>query len=154
MDTLGSIMARRRYALAFGICLLIIAPVLSVTSNIVVPSVPDINPGAEPLDIVLVGLIAALISLNAAVLIHNLDARAEGGKTGVVGTIAAFFTTACPVCQPIWLVWLGLGSATAFLAEYGRYVSLASIGLLGISLHYSLKSASGTCEVKTNGKND
>jgi hypothetical protein len=150
---LGSILATSRYSLAFGLALIVVTPIISVTSNILVPSTLEINPGAEPLDMLLVGAIAGLIAINSAVLLHNFDMKAGINKGGPAGALVAFFTTACPVCQPVWLVWLGLGSATAFLAEFGRYISIMSIALLGVSLHYSLKSASGVCEVKIHGKN-
>jgi hypothetical protein len=58
--------------------------------------------------------------------------------------ITALITTACPICQPIWLVWLGLGSATAFLSEVSIYLATSSIFLLGFSLYKSTE----LCEVK------
>lgn len=151
--SLESVFGSGRYRLAFVIALAVLSPLLAVSSNIVVPSTLDINPGAEAPDILLVGAISVLIALNLSVLLHNLELSAPVNGGGALGAFAALFTSACPVCQPIWLVWLGFGSATAFLAEFGRYISVLSIAMLAVSLHHSLKAASGTCEVKIDGKN-
>ncbi len=149
----GDVLRQARYRVLFVILLVILAPIFAVTSDIIVPSTLELNPIADPVKIVLMVLIVTLMALNGAVLFHNYEARKNVGKTTVLGTVGALFTTTCPVCQPIWLVWLGFGSASAFLADISIYVALLSLSLLFVSLHYSLKSVYNTCEVNLNGKN-
>ena len=164
------------YLPIFLALLAIFAILFGVTSNIVVivpsalvfTSILQINPFVELPKIGLSAIIAVLMALNSTVLLHNYrnsygknqigNAKTGTGtdtKTTFLGGFIAMFATACPVCQPIWLVWLGLGSVSGFLADFGVYFGLLSIGLLIVSLHYSMKSASGTCEMrnKNNGKN-
>ena len=156
LETLQGILSTRKYAALFIVFSALALLVFSITSNILVPSTLSINPIAELPGFVLTVAIAVLSALNVTVLLHNHDILREGSKPGratIAGSVAGFFASACPLCQPIWLVWLGLGSATGFLASIGLYVGLLSIGLLLLSLNYSLKSANGTCEVKMNAKN-
>ncbi|MBI5228410.1 hypothetical protein HY988_07500 [Candidatus Micrarchaeota archaeon] len=146
---MSSIFAQTRYRVAFLLLLLFFLPILAITSDITVLPQFVLNPIADPLKILLMGIISLLIAINGSVIFHNYErAAASSKKTTVLGTVGALFTTTCPVCQPIWLVWLGFGSATAFLVELSNYLAVLSIGLLVISLNYSLKSASGRCEVK------
>jgi hypothetical protein len=154
LEALTRVFSNKPSLWVFALATAVLGIVLGVTSNIIVPSALDLNPVAEHAGIGVTAVIVLLMGLNTTVLFHNVTMKAAGGGgMAVLGSFGALFTTACPVCQPIWLVWLGLGSATAFLAEIGLYVGLFSIGLLLVSLHYSLKSATGTCEVKTDGKN-
>jgi hypothetical protein len=129
--------------------ILALGALLAVTADILVVPGLYVNPGVEPLQLGIVALLVLVMALNGTVALHNIDGRTVAGSAGgLFGTAGALFTSACPFCQPIWLVWLGFGSATAFLAQYGALIGIGSIALLGISLHYGLKSASGTCEVK------
>lgn len=91
--------------------------------------------------------IVFLISLNGTITIHNYDLKKEYSKNSFLGGFIAFFASTCPVCQPIWLIWLGFGSVSAFLSGIGLYIGLLSIILLTISLYYSLKSVS-SCPIK------
>jgi hypothetical protein len=134
--------------------LVVFGALLAITADIVVLPGLYFNPGIEPLQLGIVALLVPMMALNGTVAFHNIEARIVAGSAGgFIGTAGALFTSACPFCQPIWLVWLGFGSATAFLAQYGALIGIGSIALLLVSLHYCIKSASGTCEVKLNGKN-
>ena len=152
MDYLNAVteaLGKPRYRNVFVILLLVLAPIFSLTSDIIIPSTLEFNPISDPMKIVLICVIVLLMSINGSVLLHNYEARKSmGKKTTILGTLTALFTTTCPVCQPIWLVWLGFGSASAFLPNISIYVALLSISLLLVSLHYSLKSMSSVCEVK------
>ncbi|MEW6036615.1 MAG: hypothetical protein AB1529_08450 [Candidatus Micrarchaeota archaeon] len=148
LEPLAAVLGQWRYRTAFLALLVILLPLLSVSSSTIIPWTLELNPTAEAPKIAIMGAVASLMALNGAVLLHNYEAMKAAGGTTALGTLAALFTSACPVCQPIWLVWLGLGSATAFLADIGLYMGLLSLGLLVFSLHNSLKAASGTCEVR------
>ncbi len=132
----------------------IITPLLAITSNIIVLSNLSINPTLELPRLAMVIVIAILMSINIAVAVYNYkQGKKIGKKTTVAGAISALFTTACPICQPVWLFWIGLGSASAFLSEITIYFGIASILILLISLHFSLKGVYGKCEVNIDGEN-
>ena len=152
LNAVTEVLGKPRYRNVLVILLLVLAPIFSLTSDIIIPSTLEFNPISDPMKIVLMSVIVLLMSINGSVLLHNYEARKSmGKKTTILGTLTALFTTTCPVCQPIWLVWLGFGSATAFLAEVSIYLSMLSIGSLLLSLHYSLKPALDICEVRING---
>jgi hypothetical protein len=147
LDALGKVFEGTRYRLAAAAIAVAVAPVLAITSNIVSPDGLALNPFADPLRVALVAAIAGAMALNGAILLRNMDMRRSGGGgTTVLGTAAALFTTACPFCQPVWLVWLGLGSATAFLSDVSIYVGVFSLSVLAVSIHYSLNSSENVCE--------
>lgn len=153
LERLIRVFSSARNALIFLLVAAAAAAVLSITSGIFVPSVLELNPLAEPLGIAGMLAISVLFALNATVIFSNYadESRTNAG-TAFAGGFAALFTTACPVCQPVWLVWLGFGSATAFMADVSVYIWAASAVLLSVSLYYSLGKHNNTCEVKKNGK--
>ncbi|MBI5046258.1 hypothetical protein HZC07_00815 [Candidatus Micrarchaeota archaeon] len=159
---LFEILSIQHYLLVLGTLAAILLPLLLISSAILVPSTAEINPVAEPVGIFLVLVIGLLMAVNWTVLLYVLDSNQKTNETKigkqsglpVVGSVVAFFGSACPICQPIWLVWLGLGSGTAFLAQYGIYISLLSIGLLIFSLRSSLQSAMGICQQKNQQKSN
>lgn len=71
-------------------------------------------------------------------------------STPLVGVLPAFFASSCIVCQPFWLIAIGLGTTTAFLADLSIPLMLLSIILLIFSIYQSSKKI---CEVKLHGKN-
>ncbi len=152
---LGKIFVHIRYRITLFLLLALLGSIFAITSNIVVPSTLQLNPSAEPIKIIMMLMIVILMSINLTVLFHNYEMRKGTVKQStILGTLGAPFTTACPICQPIWLVWLGFGSFTAFLSDISIYIGILSFGLLLLSLHNLLKAASSTCEVKKNGKNN
>jgi hypothetical protein len=143
-SALGQVFSKMRYKIAFIALLAVLLPLFLFLSNILVPEPLSINPFAGQEMVALVIAIVFLMSLNWAVLLRNYEMNVScGKKAGALGTLAAFLTSACPVCQPAWLVWFGLGCTAAFLSEISIYLALASILLLLISLHYSLSSVLG-----------
>ncbi len=147
-DALREVFGQPKYRLAAAAIAAAAAPVLAITSNILAPDGLALNPFAEPARVALMAAIAAAMAVNGAVLLHNHDMRkSAGGRTTAIGALAALFTSACPVCQPVWLVWLGLGTGTAFLSGVGLYAGAFSLAMLLVSIHYSLKSAESFCEV-------
>jgi len=153
LEKLASIMRSRKYFLVFIVSFGVLAPILAVTSNILVLPTFEFNPIAEPAKIGLVAVIGLLMSLNIAALLHRVDGHNSAlNKTGFAGALVGLFTSTCSVCQPIWLFWLGFGSASAFLADISFYIGTASIMLLGFSLYQLLGDE--TCGVKVNGKNN
>lgn len=115
--------------------------ILAISSGTFLVSTFNLNPTAEPAGIVITLTIAILFSLNLRIYLQKK--QTSGALT--LGGLFAFFTSACPICQPIWLIWLGFGTVTAFLVDYTIYLGLLSIVLLLVALHYSLKK---TCEVE------
>ena len=146
---LGEVFAQNRYKYVLLILFLVLVPVFAITSDVIVTSTLTLNPTSEPLQIALMFGIVLLMALNGAVVFHNYETRKVSNKsTTLVGAVTALFTSTCPICQPVWLVWLGFGSASAFLASISLYLGLLSLAFLLVSLHYSLKSVSNTCEAK------
>lgn len=143
-------------ALAEGRQKLLLAAVFAITwvvyavfTDIIVVQDKWFNPNLKLLDASLITFIAFLTSLLLAMMVfvakNNLG-ETRGKKRGVLGSFIGVFATACPICQPIWLVWLGLGSQALFLVEISLYVQLASIALLLVSLHFVSQGISNkTC---------
>jgi hypothetical protein len=114
------------------------------------------NPNILPVEAGLVLLVAILASLGFTLgafqvfELRTASRKSIGGSiigAGAGGTVLAAFASACSVCQPVWLFWLGLGSATAFLADYGLYVLLASLAILVYSLNAGLTAIVCGCPV-------
>jgi hypothetical protein len=124
---------------------------LAITSNIIVLQAWELNPFAEPLHIVMDGLIAALFGANIAVLLHNSDKKSAGsGETQMttLGGFAALLTSSCPLCSPFLLFSVGLGGFGAFMAGVSALIAIASITLLSFSLKRGLEAADGTCGIR------
>ncbi len=148
LEALRAVFSGWRYRAVAIALAAVLAPLLAVTSNVFSPSGLSLNPFAEPLRIALVAAIAAAMAVNGAILLRNFEMRmALGGKAAAAGSAAALFASACPVCQPVWLIWLGLGSATAFLSDISLYIGAFSLLMLLVSIRQSLRSSSNTCEV-------
>lgn len=148
LENLAGVLSDGHYLKVLIFSALVLGAVLAVTSGFFVPASLDFNPLAEPLKVAIVAVIALLLALSITVLLERHDkAKTSDKKITLVGAITAFFTTTCPFCQPVVLLWLGLGSATAFLVEYSIPISLASIAFLLVSLNLALKSEE-VCEVK------
>lgn len=140
----------RNYKLLFAGVFILLLGVYAVLTDIVVLSEGvALNPNLKLLEASLVLAIALLSSLTLTLVAYRsrmLGARIE--KRNFFGSAVGVFATACPVCQPIWLVWLGLGSQALFLIEISTYVALASITLLLVSLHFAAQNiANKTCGV-------
>ncbi len=149
LSALREILCTRKHLATFFAIIAILLPLLGVSAAIISPYGFTLNPLAEPFRIVLTIVIAILIGLNLTVLLYNRDSKSHAKKeTTLLGGAAAIFTTACPICQPTWLVWLGFGSAVGFLSDTSNYIAIASIAILSLSLYNSLKCASGECEAK------
>lgn len=101
-----------------------------------------INPSIELVRVLPIAIVVLLAALLLAMqwLDWNRasDTKLIPSKTGLAGSMAGFFATGCPICQPIWLVWLGLGQASLFLIDLSVWISLVSIALLIYSLHAKL----------------
>ncbi|MBI4044735.1 MAG: hypothetical protein HY392_03425 [Candidatus Diapherotrites archaeon] len=132
------VLATPAYALGFLALTIILVPLYVILTGMLLLNPIEPNPKIEPINAFLIILIAVLSGLVIVVTLFKLKQNIAGkqsGKTGAVGSFLGLFATACPVCQPIWLIWLGLGSATAFLADYSTLIALAGTLLLLYSLH-------------------
>jgi hypothetical protein len=101
-------------------------------------------------------LLAGLAALGFAIAIfqlRELTGRAPASKLGLAGSVMGALASACPVCQPIWLFWLGFGSASAFLADWSIYIFAASLLLLAFSVHQGLQAVVAGCPVRKRSKN-
>lgn len=140
-----NILSENKYKAIFFIAFVITMSVFTITSDIVVLNTLSINPFVDVARVLLMGIISILIALNITVLWYRHSVRNKiSPTTTVLGTVTALFTSACPICQPIWLFYFGFGSATAFLTELSWYIGFLSIALLIFSLYNSTKN----CEIK------
>ena len=152
---LRAVFSTRRYILLFAVLLVIIAPLYALLTNIVLLSPLSCNPDIRLPEAALIIFAAILASLGFTVAAyqafeqHSLSRFAEAG---VWGGAIGFFASACAVCQPIWVVWLGLGSVTAFLADYSIYIVAASILLMLYSLNSAFRTVVGGCRVRKRKK--
>ena len=155
-SSLKEVFSGKIYWAILVVAFLLIAIILSITSGFFLPAFMEFNQTAQPLNITIVIAIAFLLALNLTIFIRNYEAKNnESNKITFAGGLAGLFMTSCPICQPVWLVWIGLGGSTAFLADISIYFGIASVLFLLVGLHYSLKSVDATCEVpRTNKPND
>jgi len=161
MEGFARVFSRRIYAMFALALFALLLPAYAVLTDIVLLSPFSLNPGIKFPEAALVIAISMLASLGftlAAFQIFELRAvsrKSVGGSVlgaGVGGTALAAFASACSVCQPIWLFWLGLGSATAFLADYGIFILAASAAMLVYSIDAGLKAVAGRCRAKPRKK--
>lgn len=144
-----------KYFLLFFILFGALAPLYAVLTDIIILSPLSVNPSIKPLETALIMLTALLASLGftiAAFQIFEFRAisRPVGASfvgAGASGSFLATFASACVVCQPIWLVWLGLGSTSVFLVDYSLYIILASIVVLLYSINIGLKAVVKGCRI-------
>ncbi|AJF59635.1 MAG: hypothetical protein QT03_C0001G0126 [archaeon GW2011_AR10] len=154
IERLMQILSARRYIVAFLLFSVVISLVLSVTSGFALLYIFNTVQIVEPLNIFVLIVVILLLALNLTVLLKNYETGIKTESSGAVaGAFTGLFLTSCPICQPVWLIWMGLGSSTAFLADISIYFGIASALFLTIGLHYSLK-APEKCEVKKDGKNN
>ena len=150
-SSLKEVFSAKIYWAILVVAFLLLAIILSITSGFFLPAFMEFNQTAQPLNIAIVIAIAFLLALNLTIFIRNYEAKnQESNKTTFAGALAGLFMTSCPVCQPVWLVWLGFGGATAFLADVSIYFGIASVLFLLVGLHFSLKSVDANCEVPKN----
>jgi len=149
-----------KYRLLAAVFFIILLPLYAVLTDIIILSPPSFNPNLKPLEASLIFLIAILASLGFTIAAFQLSelrrismqsACGSALGAGAGGSVLAAFATTCTICQPIWLVWLGLGSVSAFLIDYSIYIILASILMLLYSLHIGLKAIAEGCGIKRRG---
>jgi len=160
-EGLALVFASGRYAALFLALVLVLLPAYAILTDIVDLSPLSLNPGIRPLETALVLCVALFASLGFTIAafqifeLHAVSKKSVGGSVlgaGAGGTALATFASACTVCQPIWLFWLGLGSATAFLSDYGIYILVASLAILLYSINAGLAAITNGCAVKPGKK--
>ncbi len=123
-----------------------------VLTDVFVLSLMQFNSIIRPLDVLLIAVIAFLAALSTTLSLYRMrefKAFSKRGSAGVFGSFVGFFATACPVCAPIWLSWLGIAGSFAFLTQASLYIELSSIALLTVSLYLTAQAVNKkTCEVK------
>lgn len=152
--------SRGRYAALFAALFAILLPAYAVLTNILIIDPLSLNPTAKPLETSLIVAIGALASLGFTLAVfqmelHSVSKKSVGGSVlgaGAGGSALAVFASACTVCQPVWLFWLGLGSVTAFLADYGIYILAASMAILLYSIDAGLAAITHGCAAKPRKK--
>lgn len=148
---LRAVFSKPKYAALLVFFLVSLLPAYSILTNFVILDPLSVNPSVKPFSAALMLFTAALSALGFTIAAYQLiefKMLSQGSKAGIGGTILSFFSSACPICQPVWLFWLGLGSAGAFLADFGIYVLLASIAILLFSIHLGLKAVGEGCKSK------
>jgi len=161
-EGLSLVFSMRKYWLVFAAILTILLPLYAVLTDIVVLGNPIIlNPAINTAGAALILAIAFLSSLGFTIAAyqvfeqHTFSKKSAAGSmfgAGAGGSVLAAFATACTVCQPIWLVWLGFGSASAFLIDYGNYIAMASIAILLYSINSGLRAITEGCQTNKTAK--
>jgi len=149
-----------KYRLLAAIFFLILLPIYAVLTDIIILSPLSINPNLKPLEASLILIASFFASLGftlATFQIYEfkvLSKKEAGGMlgssagAGLGGSLLGIFTSACTICQPVWLVWLGLGSVSFFLTDYSIYIVLASLAVLIYSVHSGLCFVAEGCSVR------
>lgn len=149
-------LSHKNNAAIFFASLFSLGAVYAVLTDILILNPLGVNPKLDTLNAVLIAIIVFLTSLVLTLTFYRLKKNMRenaGEKTGIIAGILGAFATACPVCQPIWLVWLGLGNASIFLVDYATPIALASIALLLFSLHLAAQAVyRKTCEIGGNSQ--
>lgn len=135
--------------------LLVLTPIYATLTSIVYwTPFFGINPSAEA---AMTLPILTIVGLTSILLTIGWSERSETQKkaneirgqnsspVGLLGSVFAFFATGCPICQPIWLVWLGLGQASLFLIDLSIWISGLSILLLIYAMHQKLNES---CKIR------
>ena len=151
------IFSRPKYRLLAMVLFLIFLPVYAVLTGIILLLPLSFNPNLKPIEAGLIAIVALFVSLGFTIAAFQLfEFRSVSKKTlggsvfgaGAGGGVLAAFATSCAFCQPIWLLWLGVGGAASFLVEYSLPIALASIVLLIISLNAGFKAVVEGCNAK------
>ena len=149
--------AMPKYRLLAAVFFIILLPLYAVLTDIIILQPLSFNPNLKPLEASLIVFIAILTSLGFAIAafqlseLRSVSKKSVGGSVlgaGAGGSVLATFATTCAICQPIWLVWLGLGSVTVPLIDYGLPIAAISIALLLYSLNAGLKAIVEGCKAK------
>lgn len=161
LPALGLVFSTGSYAQLFLILLIALIPFYAILTDMVVLSPLSPNPSLKPLEASLILIVAILASLGFTIAafqlreLHSISRKSAGGSilgAGAGGSVLAAFATTCAICQPVWLVWLGLGSASVFLTDYSLYIALASILVLLYSITCGLRSISACGRLPKKGK--
>jgi hypothetical protein len=160
---LETVFSRRRYAYLALALFFVFLFLYAVLTNVVVlnllyfdsnmpawRAVPPVslNPNLQWWDALPTVLLAGLAALGfsiAAFQLREMSGLRAGGGAGMAGSFLGLFATACPICQPLWLFWLGLGGVSAFLADWSIYIFAASLALLAFSVHKGLQAVTAGC---------
>ncbi|MDW7728005.1 MAG: hypothetical protein SCH70_13025 [Candidatus Methanoperedens sp.] len=67
-------------------------------------------------------------------------------KTGMIGMLAGFFTSACPICTPLLVSLLGISAPLAFILSKNLWLETASIMLLLFAL-FKLSESMNKCSL-------
>jgi len=151
------VFSKQKYVWLFFLLSAFLLPFYSVLTDIVVLSPLSINPNLKLFEVGLILFISIFAALGFTIAafqlaeLHAASRKSIGGSilgAGAGGTVLATFASACTVCQPIWLFWLGLGSTSAFLVDYSAYVLLASLAILIYSVNAGLIAVVNGCAIK------
>ncbi len=121
----------------FFFLFVILFGIYAVFTDIVVvfPGPIGLNPDLNWINVALIFFITLTASLSLVITFFYPGITiTQTPKKGLFGGILGIFATACPICQPIWLVWLGLGSASVVLIDYSTPIALVSLALVLYSL--------------------
>jgi hypothetical protein len=130
-----------KYLAAFVLLFICLEAVYAVATDMLLPDW-KINPLLKVHEAILISAIAALAALSLLLIAYGRECAnyAKNASIAGVGGLLGLFATACPVCQPAWLLWLGLGGATVFLVQASLFIELISIALLLVSIYYTLEA--------------
>lgn len=139
-EKLREILSNRSMLVCFIVLFLIVTLLYFVLTGILLVNPIEVNSSLSGLNVGLTISISGLTTLIIVITWNRMrtTSRVNSPKSSIVGSAAGLFASSCPVCQPIWLLWLGLGPASAFLIEYNTIIAVFGIGILFFSLHRAL----------------
>ena len=146
---MADVLGETRYALTFLLLLVVLGFIFGAVTGIILLSPLDLNQIADPYRVATTAATAVLTAATLTVSLrnHQMKTAASGAESmTVLGVFMSIFVGSCPLCQPIWLFWVGLGTVSGVLGAIGLIFGLASIAFLVLALKTSIEA--GMCEMK------
>lgn len=153
ISSLSIVFSGAKYKFLFAALLVLLTFAYFTATNVFVFGTLSLNPLLKLPDATLIFLIALFSSLGFTVFAYKFSQSAQlsHAKETAGASALGIFASACPVCQPACLAWLGFGSVSIFLTEYSTYIALASVLLL-LYANYSSLCTLGCCPMKKHRK--
>ncbi len=136
-------LSRPKFLGIFSVLAIVFTIIYFVITGLYVVSLGNFLENAEPIRIVLVTLVSLLTALAITLMIYKQEQPLVCGQNAPAffGSVAALFTTGCPVCFPLLLSTAGIGGAAALtISQNAVPIQLASVVLLTASIWLTTRS--------------